>query len=186
VPKSPIAWWAPNIITDARGRRQDGEEPQVFQLNASSFAIGNFVGQGRDIRFCGLSWAVIEESNTNRDDFRNSVESYDECADRIMKRLQGRRPTEWYTIAVVSLFLVWIEILMAFMLAFYTPTIGLGCWSASFALYGILSTLSWIVQFCKIPSDRTRAVCHFFNFLACGWLIVTTFFIVSTVSSMFY
>jgi hypothetical protein len=101
------------------------------------------------------------------------------CAERVYKRLQkARRPISWYITALVSQFLVWIEVGMAFMLTYNTPTIGIGCWSGSIALFGILSTISWLVQFFKV-SRYSIIFCHFINFLSLSWLIITIMLIVS-------
>jgi hypothetical protein len=61
-------------------------------------------------------------------------------------RLKRHRPASWWLLTVTSLVLIWLEIGMAIMISYNTPTVGLSCRSGSYVLYGILSTLPWIAQ----------------------------------------
>ena len=206
---TPIRWWEPNTNKKERGRRQDGQQngqqsngpqppngpqqnapqqnaPQQHgpQLNLNHFRIGRFIGQGRQMQYCGLSRALIEE--TTPDKLVNSTDdkheqSYNACAARVMNRLDRNPPGGWYFTAFVALFLVWIEIGMAIMLAYNTPTIGLGCWSGSFLLYGFLSTASWFLQLFNSRCSLVRRVSIAVNLLAFCWLVIVTFFIVSII-----
>jgi len=136
------------------------------------------------MQYCGLSWAFIEEATldklVNSTDDKNE-RSYYACATRVMNRLDRNPPGGWYFTAFAALFLVWIEIGMAIMLAYNTPTIGLGCWSGSFLLYGLLSTVSWFIQLFNSRGSFVRTVSIVFNLLAFCWLVIVTFFIVSIV-----
>jgi hypothetical protein len=68
---------------------------------------------------------------------------------------------------------------MAFVVAFHTPTVGLGCRSLSSLTVAILSSISWIIQFQKRPSVIYRMVSHFANGLVILVLIAIVFFQVS-------
>lgn len=61
---------------------------------------------------------------------------------------------------------------MAFMVAYNTPTVGLGCWSGGYLLYGMLSSISWVIQlFSKRLGRWVRLFCHLANAVALCWLI---------------
>ena len=68
---------------------------------------------------------------------------------------------------------------MAILVDVYTPTIGLGCWSGSIALYPILSAGSWTLQFIKRPNKFVLVLSHCFNCVAVLWLLLLTIFFVS-------
>lgn len=154
------------------------EEEKSGVEECDPFEIGEFIGQGRKLEFCGLSWAVMEEST--RPKFNKSATLYEECTRGITNRLNGRRPRSWFVIAFISQGLVWTCLGMAFLFAFMTPTVGFGCWSGGVTLYGILSSITWIVHLVKkTPGKRTRNFCNFCNFLALGWLVAFTVMIVS-------
>jgi hypothetical protein len=87
-------------------------------------------------------------------------------------RLQGRPPGSWYTVAFLAFLLVWYEILMAFMVSIVMPTVGLGCRSFSYLLFGILSSVSWVIQLWKRQSAWSRVLSHGFNSFAILILLV--------------
>ncbi|KDR69081.1 hypothetical protein GALMADRAFT_77794 [Galerina marginata CBS 339.88] len=49
--------------------------------------------------------------------------------------------------SVLALMLQWGTTIAAVIIAWFTPTIGLGCRSGSYILYGLFSTLAWILLF---------------------------------------
>ena len=149
------------------------------------FRFGKFTGQGRVMQFNGLSWAVLEELKGRECQELGLVSDYDTLAAAVAGRLAGPRPPSWYVTALISLVIVAAEIMLAFMLAFDTPTIGLGCWSGSFGLYAMLSSASWVVAFfSRKPRYHWTLLCHLFNFLSLSWLIIVTMFIVSPQSGL--
>ncbi|KAK3332753.1 hypothetical protein B0T19DRAFT_353144 [Cercophora scortea] len=152
-----------------------------------TFPVGDFIGQGRRIQYCGLAHAVLEctsPTNNSQDNsmnagqrrfqFENNIAAYDDCGNRVATSLRGPKPASWYMTALSSSTLVWTEIMMAFMFAFNTPTVGPGCWSGSCFVYGVLSSVAWFVQLCrKQPGPWARGVAFAFNALALGWLLAT-------------
>lgn len=52
----------------------------------------------------------------------------------------------WLGISCVSFVVYWTFILMAFTVAYNSPTAGLGCWSGSFLLYALLSSVAWFLR----------------------------------------
>ncbi|KAF2112515.1 hypothetical protein BDV96DRAFT_648772 [Lophiotrema nucula] len=138
-----------------------------------AFRVGEFIGQGRRMQYSGLASAVLE--NIDSSHFGHHLVSCDSATSAIVRRLNGRRPAAWFVTACVSLFLVFSQLAMAFMLAYNTPSVGLGCWSGGYVVYAFLSSISWIVQlFCKRPGRWTRFLCHTSNGLAFCFLIAFT------------
>jgi hypothetical protein len=130
------------------------------------------------MQYCGLVAAVLEESNPpNIND--HDMKSYNALANKVIARLGQRRPKQWYAISTLSFLMVWSQILMASMISYNTPTVGLGCWTSGNLIYGILSSVSWVVQLCvKKPGEHVRAACHVFNFLALSFLITFVILVV--------
>ncbi len=149
VPDPKIIWWLPDM-----------EEAE--KLRFRGFQVGDFVGHGRAMDYCGLVSA-----------FMNTVELKDWIKDPQFIRsvpedlsLEENRPISWYTTAFVSLWLVWTEIFLAVVVDIYAPTIGFGCWSGSIVLFAILSTMSWVLQFKKRRGWASKVIAHVFNTLA--------------------
>lgn len=159
-----IAWW--------KGWPQTGSrEP---------YSIGEFIGQGRQMQYCGLSRALMKEIDKTRRESQGTHDCYVQSGKRLHESLRGAPPVSWYVIALLSLCIVWLALGMAILLAFNTPTKGLGCWSGSFLLYGALSTLTWVNQLFNPKGPKVKALCHVINVLALGWLVTVTFLMVRT------
>ena len=163
-PASQVDWWVPGTRI-----------PPELQ-------IGRFVGQGRVLAYCGLASAVIRSTDiTSFQGWRQNKPN--EMARSVRKKLE-HRPVGWYTTAVVCLLIVWTDVMLAFMFDFITPTVGPGCWSLSFLIYGALSSISWILQL--LPAEyrerrfptATKFVSYACNALAVLWMV---FIIVATV-----
>jgi len=164
----PIQWWGTNQSRRSRTTRFG---------KTSAFHIGEFIGQGRRMQYCGLVPAVLEKAE--QFDFGGRMKPYNNCATAVIERFSGRRPLRWYGTAAVSLFLVWSQVLMAFMLAYNTPTVGIGCWSGGYFLYGVFSSVSWVVQLSsKRPGRWTRLFCHLANAVSLCWLIAFSMLVV--------
>ena len=160
-------WWCPGV---------QGQE---------EFEVGEFIGQGRKIQYCGLPSAVLE-STKGIDIEDASIERLNECSRDVAKRLNGWKPTSWYIIALLSLLLVWCEIMMAFTVSFTAPTIGMGCRTMAYLVFGGSSSVSWIIQFSKRPPNWARRTAHAFNCLAILSLLAVTVFQVCIVLSLGY
>jgi hypothetical protein len=106
---------------------------------------------------------------------------YNSAAREVRNRLLKRPPNSWYKIALISIVLVWASITMALLLAYNTPTIGLGCWSGSFLVLGVLSSVTWVLQFIR-PQRPIRwivNICTLFNLMSMAWLVTVVFLMVS-------
>jgi len=166
---STVAWWTEEV---ARNKEEE---------LADSLRVGEFIGQGRNLRYCGLVSAFIRI--IRREGWLEAPVWWDgieyEFAMSVARDLAEYRPRSWYASAVMSLVVIWVEIIMAIVVDVFTPTIGLGCWSGSITLYAILSTGSWALQFIKRPNKLVLAVSHYFNFVSILWLLLLIVFFVS-------
>jgi hypothetical protein len=110
------------------------------------------------------------------------MRSTHDIAAEALVNIQKHRPTPWQILAVTSLAIVWLEIGMAIMISYNTPTVGLACRSGSYILYGILSSLTWFVQLLpwfKRPGLKRKALCQALNLLAVLALMMIIFAAVS-------
>lgn len=174
---------APDVVQDTAERETTRAHPNIF--DDPDFRIGRFIGQGRATQYAGVSYAVMVEITPRSRPLRAFPGDYRAFADRVHKRLKGRRPVSWFVTALLSEILVMAEVMLAFMLAFNTPTVGLGCWSGSFAIYAVLSSMCWIFAVCfPKPGRVVTCLCYAFNFLAFTWLIIVTLLVVSRNSAV--
>jgi hypothetical protein len=144
--------------------------------------ISDFVGQGRQMGYNGLTYAVLVSVYDTPNDNRR-IEQLDVIVDRASKRLKGRRPGSWWVLSLISLALVWLEIGMALMTSYNIPTVGVGCRSMSYIIYGSLSTLPWIIHLLpwfKHPGRKRKAACYFICLLSTLCLILIIFAAVSS------
>ncbi|KAK3323067.1 hypothetical protein B0H66DRAFT_621255 [Apodospora peruviana] len=167
-----VAWWKPSVDDDL-----------------GPYQVGEFIGQGRGLQYCGLTSATLKCTEA-RGSFKNwSRDTPTQYADEIISRLK-RRPLSWYMTAIVCLMIIWTEIMLAFTADFITPTVGLGCWSMIFLLYGCFSTITWFLQFWVRPGKTTRTVLtvisHSFNGLSVIWIILIVILLASGVLNNCY
>lgn len=170
-----IQWWPPPA------------GPSLRHVPIKRIEIGRFIGQGRSLQHAGLSHAAMDVISTTKTTSTGDPEYYAELADRVFERLRpGRlRPISWFVIALISQLVVISVVMLAFMLAFNTPTVGLGCWSGSFGLYAALSSLTWTLSLfvSRKPGRLATGLGYVFNAIALGWLITVTILIVRQTSN---
>jgi hypothetical protein len=164
-----IKWWKPEGYNDESLKDKPG------------FEIGDFIRQGRRMQSSRPTAATMEIVVDPRDIEHRDINPYNAIAKEVIVRSKGWCPTQWYATAVLSLSMVWSQILMATMISYNTPTMGLGCWTAGHLTYGALSSVSWIVQmFTKKPRLYVRIACHVVNALALCFLITIVILVVRT------
>jgi hypothetical protein len=153
-----IDWWkTPNRYSDQQ------HESQAATQAASDFKIYEFIGQGRKIHYCGLAHAVIEALQGRA----FLTKSFEAISTDVSNEMRGNRPASWWILAVTSLGLVWVGVGMAMVIAYNTPTVGIGCWTLTYLLYGIVSTLPWLVHFVrKHPGGVVRFFCRISNMIS--------------------
>jgi hypothetical protein len=157
-------------------------QPNIDEARSPSFRkISGFVGQGRQVGYNGLAYAVLVSVYDTSDDTRR-IQQLDTIANRTLQRLNGPRPGSWWVLSLISLAIVWLEIGMAFMTSYHVPTIGIGCRSMSYLIYGGLSTLPWIMHLfpCfKDPGIKRKAACLLISVLSTLFLTFISFAAVS-------
>ncbi|KAH6974619.1 hypothetical protein BKA56DRAFT_554824 [Ilyonectria sp. MPI-CAGE-AT-0026] len=178
-----IDWWSQEKENDESAERQSGAASYILeyieQPEGALFDhdILEFVGQGREIGYRGLAHAVLLSVYDSHSDDRQ-MRPPDEIAKQAGRKLAGHRPGSWRLLSLVSLGLVWVDVGMAAMIAYNTPTVGWGCWSVSYLTYGLLSTLPWVLHSLpgfKHPGLWLRAFCHLLNVVSTLSLIFILF-----------
>ena len=133
----------------------------VFGVEAQNFdRFQTFIGQGRQLGYCGLAEAVTShwrtELGTARDDngevaarkketnltrlTSRSLVAIGEAAAAAVTDCSARRPLAWWFIWLFSWLLVGWQVGFAYMISHNTPSIGFGCRS------GLLRRLLWPEQ----------------------------------------
>ncbi|KAK0613957.1 hypothetical protein B0T14DRAFT_436678 [Immersiella caudata] len=195
-----ISRWLYNVEASSRvnaiapgGESEDVEvarppdEPKIQWWDTTTeipeeLQVKGFIGQGRQIQYCGLPHAVLAATETA--DFTTaSPERLEVYAAGIAERLQGHKPAAWYVVATLSLLLVWTAIMSAFVVSFMAPTIGLGCRTLMYLVFGTFSSVSWIIQFWKRPNAVLMRLSYVANTLAVLSLMTVTHFQVSGLAS---
>jgi len=128
----PVDWWTP--------------DPSVKQSNHCNLVIGDYVGQGRYLRYCGLANVFL--SRLEEPCFQNTSlapKDMDEAADLDIHEIITVRPGSWWFTWLEGQLIVSLAISMAFTISFNTPTIGLGCRSFFYLIFWMLSTVSWVI-----------------------------------------
>ena len=175
-------WWSQGRENKAlrRSTRAAGE------LKPFDRFIGGFVGQGRQIGYNGLAYAVISSVYDGHSSDRR-MHSTLKIATEASKHLGSTRPGSWWILSLTTLSIVWLEVGMAIMLSYNTPTVGLACRSGSYLIFGVLSTIPWIFQclsFFKRPGFYRKSLCHFASLLSNISLIFITFAAVSLLNDL--
>ncbi|KAK7957748.1 hypothetical protein PG988_012596 [Apiospora saccharicola] len=152
--------------------------------NKEAFSIGDFLGQGRRLRYCGVTDTVLG--------YITNPETADKYLDNLLddppqqnvgnksisvhKRFQQdliARPWRWYATWLVAQAIVSTGSSMGFMVSFNTPTVGLGCRSLSYLVWWCCTIPSWVLLgLQQEPHPWIRRAMVIPNFLAVGGLFV--------------
>jgi hypothetical protein len=139
---------------DATGMRQRVQEivSRIERLDSGDFFI-DFAGQGRTRWHYGVAHPILSDlenvwiAEKGRDWLRNEVEARNKLvlgsANRGLFWFDNRQSWQ-ITMAII---IVAGECLGAFILSFYTPTIGLGCRSQGYLIFGLISLGLLILEF---------------------------------------
>lgn len=130
-----------------RGRR--GNKPDDTDV----FSIGEFLGQGRRLRYCGVTDTVLGYiANPARADMalpdllgQAGSKSKPWLTHEAFRRDLVSRPWKWYVAWAVAQAVVSTGFTMAFMVSFNTPTVGLGCRTGSYLVWWCCTVPSWVV-----------------------------------------
>jgi hypothetical protein len=186
----------------ATGRAFKDDPPRpvhLFGVEAHNFArFQMFIGQGRQLGYCGRAEAVasqwLAELGTARDSnggvvareqeknvarlTSGSLTAIGEAAAAAVTDCSARRPLAWWFIWLFSWLLVGWQVWFAYMISHNTPSIGFGCRSGSYVVYFGLSSLTRLLQplpAYRNPSDRARRVCHVLNTVSLLCLVFIVF-----------
>ena len=183
-----ISRWLYNVDAVTKWAAEPWDDPQsnprTFDIKwwdldvklDEDLRVGEFIGQGRQIQFCGLPHAFLEASKRPFD-FRRATESdIEECARKTAELLDGWKPRAWYVVSMSSFLLVWCAIMSAFVVSFNSPTVGFGCRTFVYLLFGAFSSVSWCIQFSKRPPEWALWISYIFNALAIMTLLVVVIF----------
>ncbi|KAK3387836.1 hypothetical protein B0H63DRAFT_431774 [Podospora didyma] len=171
-----IDWWTPS--KQSARNWSSRSSPQSSPLTVPKiFQLGEFIGQGRKMGYHGLASAVLT-SIYNHHPQIDTIAPITSIASSTNTKLGAKfhRPAHWWVLALVSLGLVWLEILMALVVSMQTPTVGLSCRSGAYVTYGLLASVAWVVScVSKSPGYWTRAGCYLVNGLAVAVLSFIVF-----------
>lgn len=125
-------------------------------IRTSNFTIGEYVGQGRRLRYCAVTDTVLD---LIKDPKRPHLPLPDSKDARNFRERLTTRPKPWYVIWLASQFLVAVGFGTAFTVSFKTPTMGLGCRSLAYLIWYLMSLFSWV--FLGIFQEPPRVVRYF-------------------------
>ncbi|KAK3340015.1 hypothetical protein B0T25DRAFT_561096 [Lasiosphaeria hispida] len=171
-----IDWWHPEKQHRREDNSREGFRRRPDDISVvSCLELGEFIGQGRKMGYYGLTSDLLESVyHANGRRLNSIVDIAKGTKNRLDSNFQ--RPGSWWFIAVASITTVWLEILMAFLVSYQTPTVGLSCRSGSYLVYGFLASVAWVISCVfKHPGLWTRTVCYFFNALAVLVLVTIIF-----------
>jgi hypothetical protein len=175
-------WWRPSKEFAIRNPRPDDRVVRAAYpvTTLPTGSIGEFMGQGREIGYSGLTQAFLdalrtrlragdgpptigalmtEELNTLAEDARRNAK---------------KRPWGWWVVWAVAFLIVFWHIGWAYTISHLTPTIGIGCRSGSYLVYGVLSSVTWLFQAFD-PFPKKVVIYHVFNCFATVCLVFIVF-----------
>lgn len=138
----------------------------VSQQEMRDFRIGDFVGQGRRMRYCAVADTVLNLLlDRPKPQFDHLPGEFEAHAFRVML---PSRPKKWYAIWLASQLIVGMGYATAFVVSFQTPTIGLGCCTLAYTIWYLLSFFSWVfLGIWQEPPRLVRIFSWIPNGLAC-------------------
>lgn len=137
----PSAQFTPHILMRRSNQSLTPRCQWHKGVSTTAFNIGEYVGQGRRLRYCAVTDTVLEFVKNPRTRHLRLPNESD--AKRFRTRLTSR-PFAWYITWVTSQTIVGAAYGTAFVVSFMTPTIGLGCRSLCYTIWYLLSFVSWL------------------------------------------
>ncbi|KAK0751960.1 hypothetical protein B0T18DRAFT_458127 [Schizothecium vesticola] len=163
--------WNVRAVRKWRAGGQFDVPPEWWSQDSKDVAleVSDFVGQGRQVGYNGIALAVLDSiaaattpsastattpeatatalHTANAERERLALRHLDRIAKQTVYRVQNcRPPPAWWVSALISFVIVWAEIGAASMISIRIPTVGVGCRSLSYLVYGGLSTLPMLMQ----------------------------------------
>lgn len=138
IPRKPL----PQIVLQSYNQPSTHQGQWRKGASMTDFKIGEYVGQGRRMRYCAVTDTVLQLILDPRRPHLKLPSESDALKFRV--RLP-RRPYAWYITWIVSQVLLAVAYSSAFVVSFMTPTIGLGCRSLLYTIWYLFSFFSWVL-----------------------------------------
>ncbi|KAK8009922.1 hypothetical protein PG990_008887 [Apiospora arundinis] len=169
--QQPLQQPAP-IPNHWRGRRA-GDPQRTDADDVEDFHIGEFLGQGRRLRYCGVADTVLSRISNPKRAVLNLPDLVSDPADHDnFRRNLVTRPWGWVGTWLAAQGIVSIGFTMAFMVSFNTPTVGLGCRSLAYLVWWVCTLPSWVVLgIWQEPGLKVRQAMYLPNILAVAALL---------------
>ncbi|KAM7210408.1 hypothetical protein V8F06_014212 [Rhypophila decipiens] len=164
IPQAGVKWW------------------QLKTKIPSDLQVKHFIGQGRKIQYCGLPHAFLEVTKSVELSDATPAE-LDGHAMAIAEELRGGKPLAWFVVAVLSFLLVWTAIMSAFVVSFNAPVVGLGCRTLTYLIFGIFSSVPWVIHFQKRPPRPLIYLSYLCNTVAILAVLTVVLFQVTGLAS---
>ncbi|KAK4444733.1 hypothetical protein QBC34DRAFT_414560 [Podospora aff. communis PSN243] len=145
-------WWSPakEFLSNSTSV-PDG--PHHIHTYPDNCVPTHFIGQGREIGYHPLTYTVTK-SITSLSSHSPDPLSY--ITSQTISNLKNKPPGSWIFSSLTGLILVWWEISMALMISYNIPTVGIGCRSGSYIIYGLLSTVPWVAHVWEYAGPRGK------------------------------
>ncbi|KAK1749887.1 hypothetical protein QBC47DRAFT_354353 [Echria macrotheca] len=161
---APPFWWSLD-----RDRRAPNRTPDHLCSHRGQCVPSHFIGQGRRIGYHGLAYSVTESVDRLETE-RNPAQPIKTIARNTRVQFGAKPPVSWLLSSLGALALVWLEIGMALMISYNIPTVGIGCRSGLYIIYGVFSTVPWAAHLfdCYIPKqgEVAKAVSRVLSWLS--------------------
>jgi len=139
------------------------EQRERWTSGGTDFTIGEFVGQGRYPGYRGVVAAITDMMKNERIHSGNRengpMDTLDNDRHKIFSTKCVTKPWAWVRRWICGLVVQSIAVWMAFMVAFNTPAVGLGCRSLMYLIYFCLSFIPWLLA--GIPQDTLRSLSRY-------------------------
>lgn len=168
----PPYWWTEERerqVARAAAEEEEQADPEPAGYSCCAPAsrgrlhgheLGAFIGQGRKMGYFGLALSLVKAAqrskNGSEDQETFSLTGAQGAAttggfdtlvvNRTREHLAARPPLAWLLLALTALAMVWWELGMALTISYNIPTVGIGCRSGSYLVYGGLSTVPWLAH----------------------------------------
>ena len=158
---------------NGHGQLQDDHRDACNDLE--EWVPSDFVGQGRQIGYNGLAYTVVASVDVTNETDPDQLAA---IIDQTKQHINDKPPRSWWIVSLAALALVWWDIGMALMISFNIPTVGIGCRSGSYIVYGLVSTTPWFLHlfaWFRRQGNMAKIAGH----LLCGlstWVLVFIFF----------
>jgi hypothetical protein len=140
--RQPLTWWGFDVRGDER------KEGPIFNYGRifTWFAATEYVEHGFNTAITGFrARNSLPATTKGAAECCGWAEGKDLTAFRAWSELPGAALKHMWMAALMALFLQWGTTGAAVFVAYRTPSVGIGCRSGSYLIYGIAATISWFI-----------------------------------------